>query len=43
MAYRIGSGVDFHQLAEGKELMIGGVHISYHNKKAIQIFMQDRF
>ena len=30
MAYRIGSGVDFHQLAEGKELMIGGVHIPYH-------------
>ena len=30
MAYRIGSGVDFHQLAEGKDLMIGGVHIPYH-------------
>lgn len=30
MAYRIGSGVDFHQLAEGRELKIGGVHIPYH-------------
>ncbi len=30
MAYRIGSGIDFHQLAEGRELKIGGVHIPYH-------------
>ena len=30
MAYRIGSGVDFHQLVEGRELMLGGVHIPYH-------------
>lgn len=27
MAYRIGFGVDFHQLAEGRELWLGGVHI----------------
>src|ERR1700761_3315887 len=27
MAYRIGSGIDFHQLAEGRELWLGGVHI----------------
>ena len=30
MAYRIGSGVDFHQLGEGRDLMIGGVHIPHH-------------
>jgi len=30
MALRIGSGIDFHQLAEGRELKIGGVHIPYH-------------
>lgn len=30
MAYRIGSGVDFHQLAEGRELWIGGVKIEHH-------------
>jgi 2-C-methyl-D-erythritol 2,4-cyclodiphosphate synthase len=30
MAYRIGSGVDFHQLAEGRELWIGGVMIPHH-------------
>jgi 2-C-methyl-D-erythritol 2,4-cyclodiphosphate synthase len=34
MAYRIGFGVDFHQLAEGRELMIGGIHIP-HNKGAV--------
>lgn len=33
MAYRIGSGVDFHQLAEGRPFMIGGVHIP-HTKGA---------
>ena len=27
---RIGSGVDFHQLAEGRELWIGGVKIPHH-------------
>ncbi|MBN8686773.1 MAG: 2-C-methyl-D-erythritol 2,4-cyclodiphosphate synthase [Chitinophagales bacterium] len=30
MAYRIGSGVDFHQLAEGRDLWIGGVKIPHH-------------
>ncbi len=34
MSYRIGSGVDFHQLAEGRDLMIGGVHIP-HSKGAV--------
>lgn len=30
MSYRIGSGVDFHQLTEGRELWIGGVLIPHH-------------
>jgi 2-C-methyl-D-erythritol 2,4-cyclodiphosphate synthase len=30
MAFRIGSGVDFHQLGEERDLMIGGVHIPHH-------------
>ena len=30
MSYRIGSGVDFHKLAEGRELWIGGVNIPHH-------------
>ena len=30
MAFRIGFGVDYHQLAEGRALMIGGVHIPHH-------------
>jgi len=34
MAYRIGFGVDFHQLAEGRDFMIGGVHVP-HNKGAV--------
>lgn len=34
MSYRIGSGVDFHKLAEGRELWIGGVLIP-HNKGAM--------
>jgi 2-C-methyl-D-erythritol 2,4-cyclodiphosphate synthase len=34
MAYRIGSGVDFHRLAEGRELWIGGVLIP-HDKGAV--------
>jgi 2-C-methyl-D-erythritol 2,4-cyclodiphosphate synthase len=34
MGYRIGSGVDFHQLVEGRELKIGGVIIP-HNKGAL--------
>ena len=34
MSYRIGSGVDFHQLVEGRELWIGGVMIP-HSKGAL--------
>ena len=34
MAFRIGLGVDFHQLAEGRELWLGGVLIP-HSKGAI--------
>lgn len=30
MAYRIGSGVDFHQMVEGRELWIGGVQVPHH-------------
>lgn len=30
MAYRIGSGVDFHKLATGRELWIGGVKVPHH-------------
>lgn len=30
MPYRIGSGIDFHQLAEGRELWIGGIRIPHH-------------
>lgn len=30
MAYRIGFGVDFHQLAEGRPFMIGGVEVPHH-------------
>ncbi len=30
MSYRIGSGVDFHQLAAGRDLWIGGVMIPHH-------------
>ena len=30
MSYRIGSGVDFHKLAEGRELWLGGVKIPHH-------------
>jgi 2-C-methyl-D-erythritol 2,4-cyclodiphosphate synthase len=29
MAFRIGSGVDFHQLVEGRDLWIGGVKIPH--------------
>lgn len=28
--YRIGSGIDFHRLEEGRELWIGGVKIPHH-------------
>jgi 2-C-methyl-D-erythritol 2,4-cyclodiphosphate synthase len=34
MSYRIGSGIDFHQLAIGRELWIGGVKIP-HTKGAV--------
>jgi 2-C-methyl-D-erythritol 2,4-cyclodiphosphate synthase len=34
MAYRIGTGTDFHQLATGRELWIGGVKIP-HEKGAV--------
>lgn len=30
MSYRVGSGIDYHQLAEGRELWIGGVKIPHH-------------
>lgn len=30
MSFRIGSGVDFHQLIEGRELWIGGVMIPHY-------------
>lgn len=30
MSFRIGSGVDFHQLVEGRELWIGGVFIPHY-------------
>src|SRR5687767_15833423 len=29
MAYRIGFGIDFHQLIEGRDLWIGGVKVPY--------------
>jgi 2-C-methyl-D-erythritol 2,4-cyclodiphosphate synthase len=30
MAIRIGYGIDFHQLVEGRDLVIGGVQIAHH-------------
>jgi len=30
MSYRIGSGVDFHQMVEGRDLWVGGVKIPHH-------------
>ena len=33
MSFRIGNGVDFHQLEAGKKLWLGGVHIP-HQKRA---------
>ena len=30
MSYRIGFGIDFHQLTEGRDLWIGGVKIPHH-------------
>lgn len=29
MSYRIGQGIDFHQLAEGRELWLGGIQIPH--------------
>jgi 2-C-methyl-D-erythritol 2,4-cyclodiphosphate synthase len=34
MSYRIGFGIDFHQLTEGRELWIGGIKVP-HNKGAL--------
>ena len=34
MGYRIGFGIDFHQLAEGREFWLGGVHIP-HDRGAV--------
>ena len=36
MSFRVGSGIDFHQFAEGRELWIGGVKIPHH-KGAIEM------
>ena len=30
MGYRIGTGIDFHKLVEGRDLWIGGVYIPHH-------------
>lgn len=30
MQYRIGSGVDFHQLEEGREFWLGGIQVPHH-------------
>lgn len=30
MSYRIGSGIDFHKLVEGRELWLGGVQVPHH-------------
>lgn len=30
MSYRIGSGIDFHQLVEGREFWLGGVQLEHH-------------
>jgi 2-C-methyl-D-erythritol 2,4-cyclodiphosphate synthase len=30
MSFKIGFGIDFHQLAKGKELWIGGIKIEHH-------------
>jgi 2-C-methyl-D-erythritol 2,4-cyclodiphosphate synthase len=30
MGFRIGSGIDFHQMAEGRDLWIGGIKIPHH-------------
>lgn len=30
MSFRIGFGVDYHQLAEGRDFMIGGIHVPHY-------------
>src|SRR4028119_2278808 len=30
MSFRIGNGIDFHQLVEGRDLWLGGVKIAHH-------------
>lgn len=30
MGFRIGTGIDYHQLAEGRKLFIGGIEIPHH-------------
>lgn len=30
MSYRIGFGVDYHQLAEDRDFMIGGIHVPHY-------------
>lgn len=30
MGYRVGTGIDFHKLVEGRDLWIGGVHIPHY-------------
>ncbi len=30
MSYRIGSGIDFHELQEGREFWLGGIQIPHH-------------
>ncbi len=30
MSYRVGSGVDYHRLVEGRDLWIGGIQIPHH-------------
>ncbi len=30
MSYRIGTGIDYHQLVEGRDLWIGGVKVPHH-------------
>ena len=34
MSYRVGSGIDFHQLQEGRDLWIGGIKVP-HSKGAL--------
>lgn len=34
MGYRIGSGIDFHQLVEGRDFMLGGIKVP-HSKGAL--------